>query len=93
MKPTLFRLTDICQSHQIEVTFVKKLHENGLLKITVIESREFVDEDQLSQLERYANLYYDLELNIQGIEIVENLLQKIQNLQNEIQFLKGLRQD
>lgn len=93
MKPTLFHITDICQSHKIEVTFVRELQENGLIHITVVESQEFIDEEELLRLEKYANLYYDLELNIQGLAVVENLLRKIQDLQEEILSLKGIPRD
>ena len=88
METTLFKIVDVCHSHQIETTFIKELHDNGLIQITVVESQEYIDEDQLPLIERYTNLYYDLELNMQGLEIVENLLQRIQALQDEIIRLK-----
>jgi hypothetical protein len=62
-----------------------------LIQITILESEEYITEEQLPRLEKYANLYYDLELNMQGLEIVENLLDKIQELKAEILVLKGVR--
>lgn len=88
MEATLFKIIDICQSNNIEITFIKELQQNGLIEITVIESQEFVYEDQVAQIQKYHNWYEDLELNIQGIEIVQHLLQKIENLQQQIKTLK-----
>lgn len=89
METTLFKIVDICKSNNIEITFIKELQQNGLIEITVIESQEFVHEDQIAQIQRYQNWYYDLELNIQGIEIVQHLLHKIESLKQQIQTLKS----
>lgn len=90
MEATLFKIIDICRSNNIEIAFIKELHQNGLIEITVIESQEFVHEDQVAQIQKYQNWYYDLELNIQGIEIVQQLLHKIESLKSQIQTLKRL---
>lgn len=90
MEATLFKIIDICQSNNIDTTFIKQLHENGLIEIIIIESQEFVQEDQLAHIEKYSKWYYDLELNMQGIEIVQQLLGKIEILQTEIRRLKRL---
>ncbi|ERJ60741.1 MULTISPECIES: chaperone modulator CbpM [Sphingobacterium] len=90
MEATLFKIVDICRSNNIEIAFIKELHQNGLIEITVIESQEFVHEDQVAQIQKYQNWYYDLELNIQGIEIVQQLLHKIESLKSQIQTLKRL---
>lgn len=88
METTLYKIIDICQSNHIETTFIQELHQNGLIQITVLESQEFVDEDQLSRIERFSNWYYDLELNVQGIEVVQHLLTRIEDLQVEIRNLR-----
>lgn len=88
MEATLFKIVDICRSNNIEITFIKELQQSGLIDITVIESQEFVPEEQIAQIERYHNWYYNLELNVQGIEVVQHLLQKIEFLQHEIKLLK-----
>lgn len=88
MEAKYYRIIDISKSTQIETAFIKDLHQNGLIKITLIESQDMVDEYQLPHIERYANWHYDLELNIQGIEIVQDLLEKIEKLQQEVRLLK-----
>ena len=89
MEMTLYKLRDICDSKRIDSTFIQNLHHNNLITITIIETEEFINESDLANLERYSNWYYELELNLQGIEIVSELLSKISLLQEEIRVLKS----
>lgn len=89
METTLFKVIDICKSKNIEGSFITALHQNGLIEITCIEKEEFMTEIDLFQLEKFSAWYYELELNIEGIEVVHHLLQKIEDLQNEIRLLKA----
>lgn len=90
MEHTLFKIIDICQAHQLETTFVYELHQNGLIEIIVREEQDYIDEEQLPLIEKFSNWYYDLELNIQGIEVVHNLLQQIEQLQHELRLLRKM---
>ncbi|WP_437920848.1 chaperone modulator CbpM [Sphingobacterium sp. LRF_L2] len=88
MANTWIKVRDLCASHQIEIQFVRELSNHGMIKIFVEKEIEFVDEEQLRPIEQFVSWYYDLELNIQGIEIAANLLQRIESLQQEIEQLK-----
>jgi len=88
MEKTLFKVIDICKSKNIESSFISELHQNGLIEITIIEEQEFMEESDLVHLEKFSAWYYDLEINMEGIEVVNHLLQKIEDLQNEIKALK-----
>lgn len=88
MDTNLYKITEICDTRKIESSFIQNLHHSNLISIIIIESEEFINEDDLPLLERYCNWYYDLELNVQGIEIVRNLLEKIQQLNDEIRILR-----
>lgn len=88
MEATLFKIVDICRSNNIEAAFIKELHQNGLIEIMIIESQEFVHEDEVARIQKYQNWHYDLELNIQGIEIVQQLLYKIEALKQQVKSLK-----
>jgi len=88
MERTLIKIIDICQSHKIETKFIRDLSENGLIEIVVQEEEEFIDEEELQPLEQFATWYYELELNLQGIEVAHHLLQRIGELQHEIRQLR-----
>jgi len=89
MEKTLFKVIDICRSNKIERTFIQELHQNGLIEIIIEEETEFIEEEQIPKIERFSNWHYELELNVQGIEVVQNLIDRIEKLQREVRFLKG----
>ncbi|MFZ0282862.1 MAG: chaperone modulator CbpM, partial [Bacteroidales bacterium] len=56
---------------------------------TIIEESLFIDVDQLQQLEKIVHFYYELDINLEGIETINHLLQRISTLQDEIIMLKN----
>ena len=88
MEKTLFRVIDICKTNNIEYTFVHELHSNGLIQIIVKEEQEYLEEEQVYHVERFSTWHYELDLNVQGIEVVSNLIDKIEELQRELKALK-----
>ena len=88
-KENLIPVSEFCLNHNIEISFVRSLEETGLLEIITFEERLFVDSGQLLQLEKIARLYYELDINLEGIDTIIHLLQRIDSLQDEIVFLKN----
>lgn len=85
----LIALNDFCASHDIEISFITSLQESGLIKITTIKEADFIEADQLRQLEKFVRLYYELDINVEGIETINYLLQRINSLQDEITTLRN----
>jgi len=85
----LVAVDEFCASHNIEISFISTLQQNGLIEITTIEQSGFIDADQLPQVEKFIRFYYDLDINIEGIETISHLLQKINTMQNEINELRN----
>lgn len=88
MERTLIRIIDVCQSHKIELQFIRNLSRNGLIEVVIQNEEEFVKEEELKALEQFATWHYDLEINLQGIEVAHQLLHKIEQLQEEIRLLR-----
>jgi hypothetical protein len=85
----LIAVNEFCVNHHIEISFINLLQQNGLIEIRTIESKYFVEKEQLPQLEKYVRFYYELDINLEGIETISYLLQRIENLQHEIVVLKN----
>lgn len=88
-KGNLIPADEFCTSHNIEISFISSLHEAGLIEITSIEETEYIHESQLHELEKIVRLYYELDINLEGIETVIHLLQRINDMQDEITLLKN----
>ncbi len=88
-KEKLIRANDFCANHQIEISFISSLQENGLIEITTIEETGYIQENQLQKLERMVRLYRELDINIEGIDTINHLLQRIIDMQNENNALRN----
>lgn len=82
-------ITEFCQTHHIQYSFIHSLNEYGLVEITIIEEDEFIDHEQLRNLEKMMRLHYDLEINLQGIDAINHLLGRISELQDEVRILRN----
>ena len=72
----------------IEPQFIDLLEENDLIHPQRIENNRCLDSDELTNLECYARMYYDLSINIEGIDAIRHLLNRIRVLQEEMQDLR-----
>lgn len=78
-----------CSNHKIEIAFINSLQEYGLVEVTTIKETSYIDPDQLQNLEKILRLYYDLDINIEGIEAITHLLNRVNDMQHEINMLKN----
>jgi hypothetical protein len=80
---------EFCIHHNIELSFINALKESGLVTITVVEQKIFVPADQLSQLEKMVRLYHEMDINLEGIETITYLLQRMNEMQQQIAALNN----
>ncbi len=85
----LVSATEFCSSHDLEVSFIHILEQYGLLEITTIEETTYLPASQLPQVERIARLYSELGINMEGIDAIKNLLERVVDMQQEIARLKS----
>lgn len=85
----LIAVNEFCVNHNIEISFIKLLQQNGLIEISTIESKYFIEKEQLPKLEKFVRFHFELDINLEGIETITYLLQHIENLQNENIKLKN----
>jgi chaperone modulatory protein CbpM len=82
-------IREFCSIHDIEVSFVISLNQSGLIELKKVNDAEFIEAAQLQQLEKFVNLYYELDINLEGIETVNYLLERIGSMQEEIKVLNN----
>jgi hypothetical protein len=85
----LITVDEFCANHNIEISFISSLQQNGLIEITTIKETGFIDPSQLLRLEKIVRLYYELDINLEGIETINYLLQRINSMQDEIIALRN----
>ena len=65
------------------------LKENGLIEIISIEQLDYISTDDLPILEKWSRLYVELGINVEGIETIHHLLERIGDLQQEVTVLRN----
>jgi hypothetical protein len=88
-KDYLIAIDEFCTIHNIEISFITSLQQTGLIEITTIKESSFIDPVQLQQLEKIIRLYFEMDINLEGIEAIYHLLKKITSQQEEIIGLKN----
>ena len=89
MPEHLISTDDLCIHYQVEYAFINSLQQHGLIEITTIEEHSFIDHDHLKNIEQLMRLHYDLDINVEGIETVTYLLNRIKDMQEEVVALRN----
>ena len=88
-KQDLISADDICSHYQVEYSFLNDLQEYDLIQCNVIEQVTYFQADHLPMLERFIRLHYDLDINLEGLEAVNHLLEQIESMQDQIRQLEN----
>lgn len=88
-KDSLISAREFCSSHNIEISFISSLEEYGLIEMETIDESIFIHQSQLQELEKIVRFYYELEINLEGIEAINYLLNRSNEMQNEIVTLRN----
>ena len=89
LKQHIISTETLCLHYNIEISFLDALNRMGLIQIEVIEKNEFLHNDQIGNLEKIIRLHNELDVNLEGIDIVFNLLEKEKTLRHELNTLKN----
>jgi hypothetical protein len=85
----LVAVDDFCANHNIEVSFISSLQQSGLIEITTKQEKIYLEATQLQQVEKYIRFYYEFDINLEGIETITHLLQRLNSQQEEIISLRN----
>jgi hypothetical protein len=84
MKEELIALEIFCHHFKAELTFVKNLSEFGLVELVEEEDKIFIPSYEIGQLERLTRLHYDVGINLEGLEAIQHLLEKLKQAQEDL---------
>jgi hypothetical protein len=88
MENELLRVEVCCINYNIEYDFIEMLHEHNLIEIVDVNKEHYIHADALSNLESLLRMHYDLDINLEGIEVINNLLSRINNMHRQMMHLK-----
>jgi hypothetical protein len=85
----MISVEQFCAHYHVQVSFIEALTEFGLAEITTIETTPYILNDHISQLEKLIHLHYDLDINMEGIDAISHLLNRVSSLQSELSALRN----
>lgn len=85
----LILVNEFCLHHQVEVNFIYSLQDYGLIEVVNREGNIYVSSEQLSELEKIIRLHYDLNVNMEGIDVILHLLKQLEAVQQEASELRN----
>jgi len=88
-KTDIILIEHICKHHQVEFSFINSLKEMGLLQVLVLEDGEYVQQHQLKDIEKMIRIHFELNINLEGIDAIFHLLNRIENLELELLTVKN----
>jgi chaperone modulatory protein CbpM len=74
---------DFCIHHNIEQSFIYSLKDAGLIEFITVEETICVPENLLPQMEKMVRLF-EMDINLEGIETITYLLNRMHDMQQEI---------
>ncbi|MBS1582873.1 MAG: MerR family transcriptional regulator [Bacteroidetes bacterium] len=77
-----------CRHEELDITFVQALTERGLIHVVMQEERSYIASDQLARLEQLARMHFDLDINLEGIEAISHMLERVDRMQQEMRALQ-----
>lgn len=88
MQTTLIAITNYCTLHDIDRQFLSMLQEEGLINLIQNEEGDFIDEEQLNDLELYTRWHHELGLEPSAMDVIRHLVDKMRDMHSEIEQLK-----
>jgi hypothetical protein len=83
----IISIQQFCIHYNIPISFITSLNEFELIKIITIQKVQYINITQIKDIEKMIRLHYELDINIEGIDVVYNLLKQVKSLQHEIKEL------
>ena len=74
---------ELVKIYNIEITFFDELVEYGLLHVQTENDIRYLMYEDLPTFERFTNWHYDLEINLPGLEVIHEMLQKMSDLKKK----------
>jgi len=89
----LISLNLFCTQHNVDVSLVTQLQHSGMIQTQMREKSIFVSADELPMLEKIIRLHYELDINLEGVETILHLLDRMDTMRSEMLSLQNrLRQ-
>lgn len=80
----LIQINRLCEHYHLEPSFFDEIEFYELIEIQSSSNGKFIHRKQLGTLEKIIRLHDELEINMQGIDVIFEMMSKIKKLKDEL---------
>ncbi|MGB2760201.1 chaperone modulator CbpM [Maribacter stanieri] len=77
-----------CKRTQTPVEFIDDLLEFEMIEVQQIEDKKYVEPQYIVEIERIYRLRNELGINMEGIDTINHMLEKVNRLEQELKLLR-----
>lgn len=85
----LILIEHFCANHEIEFSFIDSLHQFGLIEVIIHDDNKYIHQEQLNEVERMMRMHYELDIIMEGIDVISHLLKRMNSLQDELRITQN----
>lgn len=78
----------LCKHYDISRDFMEGLYEYGIIVLHPVQEVYCLSEDQLHILEKYIHFHTELDINLEGLQVVHQLLNRIEYLERQLEMIR-----
>ncbi|WP_008637065.1 chaperone modulator CbpM [Bizionia argentinensis] len=82
-------ITEFCQHYDIPESFIITLSEYELVEISTESETPCIYVTEIKSIEKLIRFHFELDINIEGIDAISNLLNKVERLQEDVKSLNN----
>ena len=79
----------LCTHYNIPISFINSLNEYELIELVTVEEIVCIHKKEIKEIEKMIRLHYELEINMEGMDVIYNLLNQVEILKNDISSLNN----
>jgi len=76
-----------CVHYDIPISFIDLLSNYDLIETVEYNNIKHIQIQDINRVEKLIRLHYDLEVNFEGLDVINNLITQINSLQEELIIL------
>jgi signal transduction histidine kinase len=85
----LISIQRFCKHYSIPINFINDLIAYELIEIIVEDNQDYIQLTHINKVEKIIRLHYDLDINLEGVDVIYNLLNQVDSLKKEITDLQN----
>lgn len=86
---TTIAAQQFCIHYKIPLSFIESLSSFELIELIEVKNSKHLHINDIQRIEKMMRLHYDLNVNFEGLDIINRLTSQINSLQEELNELKN----